>query len=152
MDEKQPLYTCIPQWIAGIVETKKCYKCKNKVSRKDICAIGIRTFREDQNTVYVEHLCPKCKSRTVTSFAKEKLASVEDLCYMLIEQIHNKRRIRKSQHLEGRCYGDRIEDKEVESLIKFMEEAKSFEEVLKYIGSPDLPPGMPTNPEKKDES
>lgn len=152
MDNKQPLHTCIPRWITSIVETKKCYKCNSKVNKKDICAVGIRMFGKSQSTVYVEHTCSKCKARTVTSFAKEKQASVEDLCYMLIEQIHNKRRIRKSQELKEQFRGDQIEDEEVATFIDFMNKAESFDDVMKFIGSSKLPPEPPPKTKEEDES
>jgi len=147
MNHKHPLYACVPTWITRLVETKKCYKCKTKVTRKNICAIGIRTCGSNQNTVYVEHLCSNCDKRTVTSFSKEKLGSVEELCYMLVEQIHSNNKLTKARKLEQNHEGS-IEDEEVESLVSFMDNAESFEDLLKYIGSPQLPPGV----KRKDES
>ncbi len=83
-----PLHCYTPRWMLNIIETKKCAACGTKARKKDICAVGIRNFgSEGKKTMYVEHKCPRCSTRTITSFAKEKLASVEDLCYMMIEQI-----------------------------------------------------------------
>lgn len=148
MDRKQPLYSCIPRWITSIVETKKCYKCKTPVSRKNICAIGIRSIgaaEDNHNTVYVEHACSKCEARTVTSFSKEQMGTVEHLCYMLIGQVHNNRRVQKARQLEDQFQGGQIGEEEADSLVKFMEDSESFDDLLKYIGAPELPP----DPKKK---
>jgi hypothetical protein len=136
---KNPLYTCIPRWIIRVVETKKCYKCSAKVSKKHICAIGIRPLVDDKNTVYVEHACPNCSTRTITSFAREKAETVEDLCYMLLEQIHARRRMQKSKEIGSRYSSDQIQDKEVDSLVDFMNKSETYEEFLKYIGSEVIP-------------
>lgn len=139
MENKEPLYSLVPNWITRIVETKKCSKCQTKVRKSSICAVGVRTIDLDKSTVYVEHACSKCGERTITSFSREKSASVEELCYMLIEQIHNARRLKKSVGLQNRVRVDPIQDQEVASLLDMMDRAESYEDFLKYIGAPELP-------------
>jgi len=151
MEHKQHLHTHVPRWITNIVETKQCRECKAKVNKNAICAVGIRAIDSDKSTVFVEHACPDCGARTITSFSREKSASVEDLCYMLIEQIHKKRRLKKARQLQGRVREDAIQDEEVESLVDKMNNAECFDDFLKYIGAPELAPEKPDEAPKDDE-
>ncbi len=152
MEHKQPLHTNIPRWITNIVETKKCSNCKTEVSKTSICAVGIRSIGANKSTVYVEHACPECSVRTITSFSREQSASVEELCYMLIEQIHNKRKLQRAEKIRGRVREDAIQDEEVESLVELMNSSDSFEDFLKYIGAPELSPEPTKSPEEDNES
>ncbi len=136
----QPLHKYTPRWMLNIIETKKCAECGEKAHKHDICAIGVRSFgAEGKCTTYVEHKCGKCQVRTITSFAKEKLSSVEDLCYMIIEQIHAQKKLEKSKELsQQQNSNSQIGDDEVDALKQFLETNESHADFLKYIGSNEI--------------
>jgi len=127
-------YKYVPKWISNIINTKKCISCGAAANKKNICAIGIRMTSETKSSVFVEHCCQKCDSRTITSFIKEKQSSIEDVCYLLIEEIHKQKRCKTSKKLQKKSLNGQIQDKEVCDLKAFLEKSTTFDEFLKYIG------------------
>ena len=128
------LYKSTPSWILKIIEKKKCAECGAIVKKTDICAIGIRKVTEEKNTLYVEHLCSKCAKRTITSLAKEKVDGVEGLCYLLIEEMHNLRKIENSSKRRKTNKKGSISDQEFKDMVKFLNNNDTHLEFMKYIG------------------
>jgi len=136
----RPIYEYVPRWMFVVVESKTCEKCQQPSTRKDICAVGLRTFDQNRTTFYVEHQCSKCHTRIITSFGAQKTGSTEDLCYILLEQMQAQKKLQKSQEIEKSHGSGKIRDEEVESLLKFMRNTESHEEFMKFIGSKESTP------------
>ena len=141
------LWQYLPRWIISIFETKVCSHCDELADKKDIVAVGVRIVEgsTDKYTLYVEHACSHCRKRVITSFSKEKQCSVEDLCYMLIEQMQHKKELDKSRTLSDHGKNETISDEEVKELSDFMGTNDSHEEFMKFIHAFKLPK------DKKDE-
>lgn len=136
-----PIYTYIPRWMSTIVESKICEKCQKQSNKKDICAIGVRSFGKKNDIVfYVEHQCTKCKARIITSFGAQKVGCIEEMCYILLEQLHAQRKIQKSLEYETQQKQGQMTDEEVELLLDFMSKSKSHEDFMKFIGSKECKP------------
>ena len=130
-----PIHEYIPHWMSTIVESKTCNKCQCPSTRKDICAIGIRSFDQSNRTIfYVEHQCSECQTRIITSFGAQKTGSIEELCYLLLEQMQSRRSLEKSLDTKRSQDLDGIKDNEVESLLRFMNKNQSHEEFMRFIG------------------
>lgn len=129
------LYKNTPNWILKIIEQKKCASCGADVKKTGICAIGIRTVKENKNknALYVEHMCSNCSSRTISSF-QEKVDTVEQLCYLLIEEIHNRKKLEKAKRTKKPNKTGVISEEEYEEVMKFLKNNDDHSEFLKYIG------------------
>ncbi|KKN47564.1 hypothetical protein LCGC14_0661690 [marine sediment metagenome] len=134
------LWQYLPRWMVNILNSKSCSQCNERVNKSDVIAVGVRLIEgsSDKTTLYVEHACSSCQKRVITSFSKEKQNSVENLCYMLIEQMQQKRELEKSQEISNHDRKEEISDEEVVELLEFMEKHNSHEDFMKFIKAPKL--------------
>ena len=134
------LWNYMPKWMLNILESKSCSKCDHPISKTNVIAVGIRQVdgSEDKTTLYSEHCCSSCRKRFITSFAREYQESVEDICYMLIENMQKQRSLKKSQGLSNNVHNGEISDKEVKDLKKFMSSTDSHQEFMRFIAGPEI--------------
>jgi len=132
------LWKYVPKWMLDILESKLCSNCNQVIKKSNIIAVGIREVEgsENKTTLYSEHYCDNCNKRFVTSFAREYQESVENICYMLIENIQKQRSLEKSQGLVNNTRSDEISDKEVMELKEFMSQTSSHQEFMRFIDGP----------------
>jgi len=141
----KPLNCHLPKWAVDIVESTSCIHCKRKAARNDIVAIGIREINSKSKncSLYVEHQCLKCGKRKITSFGGHVSASLEDLCYILLERTHKNRqleasarrsKIKKSRRGRvSRSIKNRITRQELDDMKKFLKQSDTHDDFLKYI-------------------
>lgn len=130
----KPFHYWLPDWLQNSFNKRFCSQCKTKYSKQDIVAVGIRQVNDPHEcAMYVEHVCPSCGYRALTTFGKEKEDSLEGMCCSILESIKRKKLVDKSRQLRGRNKGT-ITDREVSKFLKFIQNA-SHEEFLKEIGS-----------------
>jgi len=128
------IFNYIPQWIVSILRNKRCKKCETFISKKDVIAIGVRDH-EGKQTIYIEHLCSNknCNWRGIINF-QNKEASIEELCYILLEGVKNQKASERSKQLESKKKsGELITDKEVTEFLKFLNKSETHDEFLKAI-------------------
>lgn len=127
------IFNYIPQWIVSALRNKRCKKCETFISKKDIIAVGIRDH-DGQQSLYIEHLCSNkgCAWRGIVNF-QNKEASIEELCYMLLESAKNQKASERSRQIESKKNGGSITDKEVTEFLKFLNKNETHDEFLKAI-------------------
>lgn len=121
----------MPHWVLSGLRGRQCTKCEAHINKQHIVAIGIRQM-SDNYTIYVEHTCPNCKWREITNFDRGKV-SIEELCYILLDGIKRIREIEKAQQTESKTDTSKISDKEVKTLLDFMNGNNSYNEFMKFI-------------------
>jgi len=138
----KPFHRWLPEWALNGLKKRSCSQCKTKYTPKDIIAIGIRQIKKNNEcAMYIEHICSKCEYQAVTVLGKEKEDSLEGMCCVILESIKRKKLAEKSR-LFRKQKEDTMTDKEVNSFIKFIKDAKTHEDFCKEIG---------TNPLKEDD-
>lgn len=144
------VFNYVPHWMTLGLRTRQCKKCDTQISKRDIIGIGIRDKAYDNNpAIYAEHKCPKCHWREITVF-KHK-ASVEELCYILLEGIKSQKATEKARQRESQnASTSGISDDEVQSFLDFMNNNESYDEFMKHIKA-DKFKGF-CNEQRKDES
>lgn len=135
---KHKLHKSLPNWMIATVNRSCCSECNNQLVREDILGIGIKEIGVNQIIMFVEVQCPKCNHAARLNFSSQP-GAVEDICYLLLDEIQKKRRIQKSKELECDVKdGSLISEKETSEFIKNMNESETFEEFLKLIGASRL--------------
>lgn len=129
-----PFFYNVPSWMIRYISGERCSECGTPVSKKNIIAIGIRQH-QNQATPYIEHECSKCKFRAITSFGGHKKGTLQELCYMLLEELQNKNKIRVAIETEGIRKKTKMTDKEVSDFLKRLDKATTYDELLKEIGA-----------------
>lgn len=131
----KPFHYWLPDWVQNAVKKRSCSQCKTKYSKEDIIAVGVRQINSYECAMYVEHVCPSCGYRALTTFGKEKEDSLEGMCCGILESIKKKKLVEKSRLLRKRQEGT-ITDREVSKFLKFMKEADNHSDFCEEIGSP----------------
>ncbi len=131
------LFYWVPNWISNVLKEKGCDKCSNNIRKQDIIAIGIREVG-NKTALYVEHICSKCGFREITSLAGSKKGTLEEMCYILLEEIQYKRSTDKARELEKSQYHSKITKKEMEDFAKFMNSPYNHEDFMKFIGAHEI--------------
>jgi len=132
----KPFHYWLPDWMQDALNKRSCSQCKTIYSKQDIVAIGIRQVNEENSphecAMYVEHACPSCGYRALTTFGKEKEDNLERMCCGILENIKKKKLVEKSQLLRKQKEGA-ITDREVNKFLTFIKNA-SHEDFCKEIG------------------
>lgn len=129
----KPFYYWLPNWVQNGINKRTCSQCETNYTKQDIVAVGIRQVSDPHEcAIYVEHMCPSCGYRALTTFGKEKEDSLEGMCCSILESIKRKKLVEKSRLLRKRKEGT-ISDGEVNKFLKFIQKA-SHEDFLKEIG------------------
>lgn len=129
----QELHKSVPHFILKYLSDRRCSKCNTQIVKQDVIAIGIRTYQK-KTCLYIEHQCKSCHYREITNYSGNKNSSVPELCYVLLEH-HQKQKdtenIVKTRKKEKKS----ITDKEVNDLLRFMNDNSSYDDFMKYIGA-----------------
>ncbi len=129
----KPFHYWLPDWTQRSLDKRICSQCKTQYSKQDIVAIGVRQIKKPHEcSMYVEHMCPLCGYRALTTFGKEKEDNLERMCCVILESIKKKKLAEKSRLLRKNKEGN-ITDKEVTRFLKFIKDA-SHEDFCKEIG------------------
>ncbi len=130
----KPLYYYMPSWALSQMLKKQCTKCGTLVQKQDIIAIGIRDFGGEFSP-FCEHRCSKCEWRIMTSFTAEIKTNVEDLCYMMIKEMHFKRSTSSKFTAKRQRPVSQITDNEVKTFLSEFRKNTSHEDFMKQIGA-----------------
>ncbi len=137
--KNQPFHLFVPQWMIRVIEKRKCSKCDNPLRREYIQAVGVRELQKEEGyAFFVEHCCAKCDYAVCTNLTHEKAGNLEDLCYAMIEQMHNNKKIQRAKDVESDNENGRMGDSEVKECLRFLKNTKSHEDFLKFIGADDI--------------
>ncbi len=115
------------------LKSTKCVQCEFNISKDDIIAVGIRKIPDSENcTLYIEYICSQCEYREIILNRKGRY-SPNELCYILLEEMREKRNIERSMQNRSKPKG-KMTNKEISEFLKFLEGTSSHEDFLKYIG------------------
>lgn len=129
----KPFYYWLPDWVQTGLKNRACSQCETKYSKQDVTAVGVRQAGDAHEcAMYVEHVCPSCEYRAITTFEREKEDSLEGMCCGILESIKKRKLAEKSRSFRQQKKGV-ITDKEVTSFIKFIKDA-SHDDFMKEIG------------------
>lgn len=130
-----PFYHNVPSWMIRYLAHAKCSKCNGPIRKANITAIGIRG-QDGLSVPYVEYQCPKCDHRAMKSFGGQCKGSIEEICYMLLEEVQNKRRLKQAQFNESKGRdGALMTDDEVKKFLDSMSKYETYAELLEEIGA-----------------
>lgn len=130
-----PFYHNVPSWMIRYLAHAKCSKCENQIRKADLTAIGIRG-QDGKSVPYVEYQCSKCDHRAMKSFGGHCKGTIEEICYMLLEEVQNKKRIHQARNHErkGQTSGLMTDD-EVKEFLDSMSKYETYAELLEEIGA-----------------
>lgn len=130
-----PFHEGIPNWIVKDLHGSHCSKCDHMITKDDISAIGVRKS-DNQATPFIEYTCPNCDNRVSRAFNKEKMGTVEELCYTLLDEIRHKKtsRATNTRNKVNNNQGP-ITDKEVASFKKKLKNSKNHNDFMKSMGA-----------------
>jgi hypothetical protein len=130
-----PFHHNVPSWMIRYLSHTQCSKCSTRIKKKDIVAIGIREYEKNSATLYIEHKCPECGFRSMKSFGERAQGTVEELCYMLLEELQNKRRVQQARGREGGIPATEMTDAEVQAFLDSLNKYENYTDLLKEIGA-----------------
>lgn len=127
------LWQTVPKWITNKISEHQCLKCKTPFKRENITGIGLR---ENNNTtsIFVEHQCEKCQHREFVATSNIKDGSTEEMCYILLEEIHKQRNCLHATKTRHTRKTGPISDAEVKEFLKFLDTA-SHNELIDHINT-----------------
>lgn len=133
----KPLHNWIPMWMLSKIKNKACDKCGQAAKKENIISVGFRQI-EKGNVVYLEHKCSGCDFRSLTYCSND--IALEDMCYILIEEIQQKRQIEKvsnTQKKKNRNKNNKnpLTDKEIDDFVEYMQNSPNFDDFLNHIGA-----------------
>ena len=137
-----PFHLFVPKWMIKLIEQKQCSRCNTPVRRKHIQAVGVREMSAGgEFAFFAEYRCPECDYAVCTNFTHEKTGNLEDLCYAMIEQMHkNKQLQRAKKSSKNTNRATNISDSEMRKCIQFVQNTKTHEEFMKFIGADNIIP------------
>lgn len=116
------------------MSNKHCSKCDTKVTKKDIIAVGVRQNKVNSKTLYMEHCCPKCQYREMTACSSKKTGSLEEMCYVLLNSIQQKKKFSIPNKLEyNKNTNIPWTDKEISDFHTFINGCENHSDFLKHI-------------------
>ena len=126
----------LPSWMKIVIRKRKCSKCNYPINDQDIIAVGIRELQgRKQSCLFTEHQCSQCLHRSITTFGKEKIGTIQGMCFTLLDSIERKKKLEKAHRITEK-FKDEMSDKNVNDFLKFLYNVESHDEFLKKIGSP----------------
>jgi len=128
----------IPKWAQKYLKFRECPYCEQPTTLRGVIGLGIREQRDDETgaTNYVltiEYICCACEKKSVFLGQPEDGANHLDIVESILEALIRNDSSQKSLPSKGNS--SKISKKEVENLLKVLNEAQSFDEVLRYIGA-----------------
>jgi DNA-directed RNA polymerase subunit RPC12/RpoP len=130
-----PFHQNVPSWIIKYLNYTQCNKCSQKIKKQDIVAIGIRGV-DNETTLYIEHKCPNCSHRAMKSFGSHIKGTLEELCYLLLEEGQNKRRIQQAYVNETKKINrTQMTENEIKTFLDNLNKCETYMDLLKEIGA-----------------
>ena len=145
----QELYNSLPDWVLNSVKKNNCHQCQEILTHTDLISVGIRRFK-NKHSLFVEFCCQHCGYREITAI-ETKYNTVEDLCYILLEEVQRKRKLHKSHqhHQKTGKNQSKISQKEMQDFINFVRKVPTHDEFMKEIGAPQETPIKKKNAKPK---
>jgi RNase P subunit RPR2 len=134
---KHALHKFIPNWMVSAITSTTCNQCHQPVNKEDILGLGVKEVKEYKISIFVEYQCSNCNHAARMNFSSQ-VGSVEEICYLLLDELQKKRKLAKSKAVEEKVSPSKITDDETKKFIKKMNETNSFEDFLKLIGANNL--------------
>lgn len=128
----QKLWTVIPRQMSQGVQTRKCTHCSQHVRKQDVIGIGIREI-SGTNTIFLEHCCSKCEFREITTFSGLNIGSPEEVCYMLLEELQNQKRLNKAKETRSIPQSKPMTNKEVNKFLSFLHKSNNHDDFMSHI-------------------
>ena len=144
----QDLHQSLPERILNSVKKTNCHQCHEVLVHSDIISVGIRRFK-NKHALFVEFCCQNCGYREITAI-DTKYNTVEDLCYMLLEEVQRKRKLNKTKQQKTGKNQSKISQKEMQDFIQFVRKVPTHEEFMKEIGVSQETPVKKKNAKPKD--
>ena len=137
---RKPLYFWLPTKIDQHLKGVTCNTCSTPIKRQNVIAIGLREHESlPKNVLYVEYKCPHCDRRACKLIENNKIQEIGDMCYYLIDELHKRRKLTASltnkKNQKQRKKVDKISDKEMMDMHRFMQKNLSHEDFMTFIGS-----------------
>ncbi len=128
----------IPKWAQKYLKFRECPYCEESTTLRGVTGLGVREQRDEQTgsvsyVLTIEYVCCSCEKKSVFLGQPEYGADHLDIVESILEALVRYESSQKS--LPSKENGSKISKKEVEDLLKVLNEAQSFDEVLKYIGA-----------------
>lgn len=137
--KQKPLHYYLPYWTQKQLSKEKCIKCGfSKITKECAIAIGLRE-KDGTQCLFLEFKCPKCEYRQISIPKHDKTITIEKLCYLLLEEMQNKRRIAYAKSVEKSKLTSRMTDREIKAFIKRFRAMSSHDDFLKEIRANPLP-------------
>lgn len=135
---KHNLHNSIPNWMIAAVVKTTCNECNQPLIKENILGLGVKEVKDGKVSIFVEYQCSNCKHSARMNFSSQT-GTAEDVCYLLLDEIHKKRRLDKSQHIESPAKTKtKMTDDETKKFIQSMNDSETFEDFLKLIGALNL--------------
>lgn len=135
---RHALHRHIPNWMISAVAATTCNKCHEPITKEDVLGLGIKEIKVNKVSLFVEYQCSNCEHSARMNFSSQT-GSIEDLCFVLLDEIQKKRQLTKSQQIEKpQISKSKITDDETTKFIRSMNETDNFDDFLKLIGAMHL--------------
>jgi len=113
---------------------RDCPHCYEATDISHVYGIGVRSIEEGRESIYVmtvEYSCPRCSEKCIflVKCDKEQL-SPSDLYKSILATLEKAAKNRKVSQDSS----SKISDKEVLALKKALDNASSYEQILRYLG------------------
>jgi len=136
---KYHLHHSIPNWMIKAVVATNCRECDQSIIKDDIVGMGVKEVgKEGKVNIFVEYQCHGCKHAARMNFSSQT-ASVEEICYLIIDEVQKKWRTQKAQSVDnGNLPKSKMTAAETKKFIKKMNSLENFDDFLKLIGANNL--------------
>lgn len=128
----------LPPWAKPFLNDKKCPHCKALTHINGVIGIGVRkrNYNEEDSLkngflLTFEYTCYECSKKSLWIADPGNNIDMTSILEQIIS-INSQKGI--SDSLKNKISNSKISDKEIESLVKFMNKSKSYEDLLKYLG------------------
>jgi len=132
----------IPKWAQKYLKFRECPYCEQSTTLRGVTGLGVREQKDEETGIVnyvltIEYVCCACEKKSVFLGQPEDGANHLDIVESILEALIRSDSSQKSLPSKGNS--SKISKKEVEDLLRVLNEAQSFDEVLKYIGAKNEP-------------
>lgn len=131
----EAFYKSVPTGMLKHLEHRHCSQCGTKIDKSNVIACGVRIHAKKLNP-YVEHQCPACDYREMTTLDAGVNFNIDRLCYVILEHNQKRRAAEKAKSRNiAQAKKKSISDQEVLDLLRFMDTTEDYNDIMKYIGA-----------------
>ena len=127
---KNTFYQSIPAWMVSTVSNTPCTECGCTITKHDISGIALKQNTTGRSSVHIEYICPECHFGARMDFGTYKNGTIEEMCYLLLDEVHKRKTLIKSRGMEKSKSKGPIQEDEVQEFIKNMNKSETFDEFL----------------------